>query len=109
MKTPHLLDNLGNPERGTLKSTHKTGINYGGAPQLFLGQFFLNIKHTAKPVSYLARLYIFEDTISPTILLSNATCDWLAIQELNVPNEASTLHIDSPKTKSKNVPHLQPL
>ena len=66
------------------------------------GTILPNIRHTAEPISYLTRFYIFEDTTSQPILLSSAACDWLGIFKLKLPNEVSLTHTDLLKVKPQN-------
>ena len=84
---PHILDDLGNPNRGTLKPTNKAWINHEGKPQPFLVQLFLDVKHTAEPVYYLTRLYVFKDTTRSLTLLSDAACDKIGILEIKEPKK----------------------
>ena len=69
----HPLDILGYHQRGTL----------------FLGQFFLGVKHTVEPVCYLASFNIFEDYIGLPLILAYVTCNKTEILELMVPIESS--------------------
>ena len=71
-----------------------TWISHDGLPKPFLGCFVAEVMHANEPRSYPTHFYMFEDATSPHILLSCATSERLGFIQFNVPNLASTAHID---------------
>ena len=62
------------------------------SPQRFLGYFIAALHHKTLPDILQIRLFVFEDTASPEILLSYAASDRLCIVEFKIPNETIKSH-----------------
>ena len=76
---PHKMIESRYPKPGTLILTSYFWISHDGKPQPFLGHFIAKVNHAMLPRSYPTHFYVFEDTISPQILLSCATSECLEI------------------------------
>ena len=57
----------------------------------FIGYFIIDVHNKTLPKTMEVRFYIFEDTISPPILLSYPASERLGIIKFKVPNETSHL------------------
>ena len=85
----------GYPIPSSLNPTSDSWISHDGKPKPFLGQFIADIRHVSQDRSYPICFCIFEDAMSPHILLLYATSEWLGILQFNVSNKVAQVHIDA--------------
>ena len=92
----------GNIKNNVLHPTSHLWSSHDSKPQQFLGYFITNIHHKTISKSLPVRLYIFQDTTNPLILLSYSASERLGIIKFKVPNEApSTIAVDTISTTKK--------
>ena len=96
--SPNQGDYIGSPKKGIFGPSNKTWVKHNRTKQPFLGQFFINIKHTVKPDHILH----LRGQQKPPILLSYAGCERLGILEIKVHDKA--LHSD----QGQNIEHKYP-
>ena len=82
---PNKLTKSRYPKTKILMPSHHTWISHNGSPKPFLGHFIVEVMHAKEPRMYTVRFYVFEDAISPHILLSYATLERLGIVSFQVP------------------------
>ena len=91
---PNKLTKSRYPKAKTQMPTHHTWISHDGSQKPFLGHFIVEAAHAKEPRMYPVRFYVFEDTMSPHILISYATSERLGIVSFQVPNLAATHKTD---------------
>ena len=85
----------GNLKQKALHRTRHTWTVYDETPQQFLDYFIADIHHKMKPEVLPIRFYVFKDTTSPKILLSYAASERLGIVKFQIPNEATSIALDT--------------
>ena len=83
------------PKANVLLPTAHTWMSHNGSPKPFLGHFMADVQHVSEPRTYPTCFYMFEDAMSPQILLSYITLERLGIFAFKVPNLAATSQIDN--------------
>ena len=82
------LTKAGHIKNNVLHPTSHSWSSHDNKPQPFIGYFIIDIHHETLSKTMQVRLYVFEDTTSPPILLSYAASERVGIIEFRVPNEA---------------------
>ena len=101
---PHEVTNASTPKQGALHPSSQSWIFHDDMPQPLIGQFVVDVQHISHPRSYPTLFYVFEDVMSPQILLSYTALEYLGILKFKVPNQVAQSHIDVATLSSPETP-----